>query len=102
MDSVSDDSKLNRTPDSIKYKKDCPDFVCLKDGTLIGDYKYCNLSTICTQAGYLNGKPMPMENHYCPVVDPRTNELLHYDYYCTGKYDTRHRQERLAGDEKIS
>lgn len=98
---MNDDSRANRTPDSIKYKKDCPDFICLEDG-LMGDYKYCNLSTICTQAGYLDGKPVPMENHYCPVVDPKTNELSHYDYYCTGKYDSRHREERLAGDEEAS
>ena len=98
----NDDATINRSPDSIKYKKDCPDFVCLKDGTLIGDYKYCNLSTICTQSGYLNGKSVPMENHYCPVVNSKTNELSHYDYYCTGKYDLRAREERLSGDDKVS
>lgn len=99
---MNDDGRLNKTPDSRKYCKDCPDFVCLKDGTLLGDYKYCNLSTICTQAGYLNGKPMPMENHYCPVMRRSTGELSHYDYYCTGKYDKREREERLEGDEKVS
>lgn len=99
---MSDDTTLNRTPESMKYRKDCPDFICLKDGTLLGDYKYCDLSTICTQTGYLDGNAVPMENHYCPVIKQSTGELSHYDYYCTGKYDKRHREERLAGDEKIS
>ena len=91
-----------KTPDSIKYNKSCPDFVCLKDGTLFGDYRYCQLSTVCRQADYVNGKPVPMETHYCKVVDPTTNQVAYWEYYCTGKHDCRVREERLDGDEKVS
>ncbi len=92
----------NRSEDSVKYKKDCPDFIKLKDGTLIGDYRYCQLSTKCRQVGYKDGTPVPMETHYCEVKDPKTNETLYWEYFCTGLYDKREREARLAEDEKVS
>lgn len=91
-----------KTPDSIKYNKDCHDFVCLKDGTLFGDYRYCQLSTKCRQSDYVDDKPVPMETHYCKVVDPKTGETVNWEYYCTGKHDRRERGERLEGDERVS
>lgn len=90
------------TSDAIKYNKDCSDFLCLKDGTLLGDYRYCQLSTKCRQIGYRDGKPFPMESHYCKVIDPKTGEVAYWEYYCTGKCDNRERGERLEGDDKAS
>jgi len=87
--------------DSVTYKKHCKDFVSLKDGTIVGDYKYCNLSRRCRQIDIVNGSPVPMESHYCPVVDPNTGEVLEFEYYCTGMHDCRPRPERLE-DDKVS
>lgn len=94
--------ELRATSDSIRYKKCCPDFICLSDGTIYRECKYCDLSLKCRQVGYVNSKPMPMEQHYCPIVDPRTGETISWDYYCTGMYDKRAREERIEGDDKIS
>jgi len=59
------------TQDSIKYNKDCDDFVCLDDGTKVGECKYCNLSLVCRQIDILpNGENIPMTAHYLPVLDP--------------------------------
>jgi hypothetical protein len=93
-----------RTPtsDSLKYKKDCSDFVCLNDGTIYRECRYCNHSTVCQQVDIVKGKPVPMESHYCPVVDPVTNETVEWEYYCTGMHDIRHRDERKEGDDKIA
>ena len=49
-------NKIIKTADAVKYNKYCPDFVCLRDGTLFGDYRYCQLSTKCRQVGYEDGK----------------------------------------------
>jgi len=90
------------TSDSTKYNKDCKDFCCLRDGTILGDSKYCDLSKFCIQADYVNGVAVPMENHYCPVIDPKTNKVVEWDYYCTGKHDHRSYEERIDGDDKAS
>lgn len=90
------------TKDSIKYNKDCPDFECLEDGTIIRECKYCNLSRKCRQVDIVDGKTIPMESHYCPVVNPITNEIVEWEYYCTGKYDVRSKGERMSGDDKVS
>ena len=89
------------TPDSVKYKKDCGDFVCLEDGTITRECRYCNLSTVCRQVDILpNGKTMPMEANTLPVYD-QTGKLTEYELFCTGMYDFRSRIER-AEDEKVS
>lgn len=88
--------------DYIKYRKDCKDFECLKDGTVYGEYKYCNLSRICRQVDIVDGELVPMESHYCPVVDSKTGEVIEWEYYCTGIHDKRSRSERSDGDDKIS
>jgi hypothetical protein len=90
-----------RSDDSIRYKKDCADFVCLNDGTIYRECKYCELSRQCKQIDFVDGEAIPMESHYCPVKDPNTGELIEWEYYCTGKHDIRSRNERID-DDKIS
>lgn len=89
-----------RTKDAAKYKKDCDDFVCLDDGTILGECKYCNLSLVCRQVDVLpNGKVMPMESHYLPVKDAITGETLEWQYFCTGMHDLRVFKERKEDDK---
>ena len=89
------------TPDAIKYKKDCDDFVCLEDGTIVRECKYCNLSLMCRQIDILpGGMEMPMEGNILQVYDEK-GELVEHAIFCTGMYDLRPLKERLE-DEKIS
>jgi len=90
------------TKDAIRYNKDCPDFECLEDGTIVKECKYCNLSRKCRQVDVVNGKTVSMESHYCPVVNPITNEIVEWEYYCIGMHDERSRDEKLDGDDKVS
>ena len=94
-------SKGMATSDSLNYKKNCKDFTCLNDGTITKEYKYCELSDRCRQVDIVNGKVVPMESHYCPVVNPLTNEIVEWGYYCTGFHDHRPLVERKE-DDKIS
>ena len=87
-----------RTLDSTHYKKDCPDFVCLEDGTIIRECKYCNLSLICRQIDMVDGVPIPMESHYLPVADEDGNIMSH-ELFCTGMHDLRPYKERLEDDK---
>ena len=88
-----------RTPDSTKYKKDCWDFVCLEDGTIVRECRYCNLSLQCRQIDFdINGKAIPMESHYLPVYDTK-GELVAHELFCTGMYDPRSLNERLEDDK---
>lgn len=92
-------SPLISTTDAIKYSKDCRDFVKLDDGTITGEFKYCNLSTICRQIDILpDGKNMPMEAHYLPIVDG-SGEVVSHELFCTGKYDIRSLIERVEDDK---
>ncbi len=50
----------------------------------------------------MNGKTVSMESHYCPVVNPLTNEIVEWEYYCTGMPDERSKDEKLDGDDKVS
>lgn len=90
-----------RTADSIKYNKDCMDFISLEDGSIVGEYKYCNRSVNCRQVGMINGRPISMESHYLPIVNPNTNEVIEWQYFCTGMYDLRPLKERIE-DDKVS
>jgi hypothetical protein len=85
---VPNEERINgRTPDSIKYNKDCDDFVCLDDGTITRECGYCNLSLVCQQIDILpNGKRINMESHYVPVIDSETGEILEWQLYCTGMH----------------
>lgn len=56
--------------------KDCPDFVSLKDGTIHGDQKYCDLSFKCKQIGMLG--------QWVEIEDKDGNVIVR-DYLCTGK-----------------
>jgi hypothetical protein len=91
--------RADGTTDAQKYRKDCPDFECLDDGTIVGECKYCNLSLVCRQVDIVNGQTIPMESHYLPVVDPRTGEVVEWQYFCTGMHDLRPYRERLEDDK---
>ena len=89
------------TPDSVKYQKDCDDFICLDDGTIVRECRYCNLSLVCRQIDILfNGKEMPMEANLLPVYD-ENGVLVEHQLFCTGMYDLRPLKERLE-DDKVS
>ena len=53
------------------------------------------------EVDYKGCKVVPMESHYCPVVNPLTNEVVEWGYYCTGLHDHRPLVERQE-DDKIS
>lgn len=89
-----------RTSDSIKYNKDCDDFIVLEDGTLIGEYKYCNHSSECRQVDFsFNAKAIPMESHYLPIIDIKTGEVIEHQYFCTGMHDLRPLKERIEDNK---
>lgn len=91
-----------RTRDAIKYDKDCGDFVCLEDGTITRECKYCNLSMACRQVDILpDGTTISMENHYLPILDPSNGSIIEWQYFCTGRHDYRPYKERLE-DDKVS
>lgn len=99
---VNQDRELGRTQDSIKYSKQCFDFCCMDDGSIVGEYKYCNLSLGCRQIDVLsNGDPVGMEAHYLPIIDPQTKEVICEQLFCTGMHDLRPYKERLT-DDKVS
>lgn len=80
------------TPDSIKYKKDCNDFVCLDDGTIVRECRYCNLSEVCQQIDMLSdGTMISMEAHYVPVVDSETGTVLEWRLFCTGMHEDKNK-----------
>lgn len=54
--------------------KDCASFVPLKDGTIRGEEKYCDLSFQCKQVG--------MKSEYVEIV--LENGETVYDFLCTG------------------
>lgn len=54
--------------------KDCPSFIPLKDGTILGDERYCDLSFQCKQTG--------MISKYVEFISPE-GEVV-YDFLCTG------------------
>ena len=88
--------------DSIKYKKDCCNFVSFDDGTSVGDYRYCNLSLICRQIDVLfDGTVVPMESHYVKVFNPISGELESHELFCTGMRDLRPLKERIE-DNSVS
>ena len=75
------------TEDSIKYKKDCPDFQCMEDGTITRECKYCQLSTDCRQTGKRpDGVWANMKNDYVPIMDLEEGMILEWEYFCTGMF----------------
>ena len=90
-----------RTQDAIKYNKDCDDFVCLEDGTVVRECRYCNLSLVCRQVDILhNGKEIAMEGHILPVYNAE-GHLVEHQIFCTGFHDYRPLKERME-DDKVS
>ncbi len=98
---MTDDVKENgKTRDSIKYSKDCGDFQCLEDGTIIGECRYCNLSLHCRQIDIgMDAKAIPMEAHYLTIMAAAGEEF--HELFCTGIYDLRSINERIE-DDKVS
>ena len=97
----NDERTDGRTQDSIKYNKDCDDFVCLEDGTIMRECRYCNLSLVCRQVDIVNnGKTIPMEGHVLPVINEK-GEIIEHAIFCTGMHDLRPYKERLE-DDKVS
>jgi hypothetical protein len=91
-----------RTVDSIKHGKDCADFVCLEDGTIVKECRYCNLSLMCQQVDITeDGEYINMESHYLPIADPKTGEILEWQLYCTGMYENPDKPKTEA-PEKVS
>jgi hypothetical protein len=75
-----------KTLEDSRKDKDCQDFLPLDDGTLTGDWRYCQLSFICQQmhpndAGILIG----CIGHHLMVKDPSdpTGEEI-FASFCTG------------------
>ena len=78
-----------RKYDDPDHPKDCPDFIPLKDGTLNGDRKYCDLSFKCKQIG--------MYSEYVEITDKFGNVIR--DYLCTGChpiFEERSRDEEAS------
>lgn len=97
----NDEREDGATQDSIKYNKDCDDFQCLEDGTIVRECKYCNLSTMCRQVDVLpNGDTLPMEAHILPVYNEK-GKLIEHQLFCTGMHDLRSLKERIE-DDKVS
>ena len=65
-----------KDPHDPDTDKDCPDFVPLKDGTIHGDQKYCDLSFACKQIGMLG---------QWVEVEDKDGNIISRDYLCTGK-----------------
>ena len=86
------------TKDSIKYKKNCADFRCLKDGTLAGDERFCDRSFECEQTGFINGKKVNMKIGLLVIQDAITGEVIEHIPYCTGMHDFRPVQEKIFDD----
>lgn len=90
-----------KTQDSKKYNKDCCDFQNLQDGSVLGEYKYCEFSTQCRQIDILsNGDTVGMESHFLPIFDAQGNIISH-ELFCTGMHDLRPYKEKLE-DDKVS
>jgi len=79
-----------KDPHDPDLEKDCNDFVPLDDGTIRGDWKYCNLSFKCKQIGMLS--------EYVEIFDSDGN-LVERDYLCTGK---KALWEERSADDKAS
>jgi len=69
--------------------KDCEDFTPLKDGTISGDKRYCELSFRCKQIGMLGRW----------VIVEKDGEIVARDYLCTGKKPI---WEERSEDEKAT
>jgi hypothetical protein len=88
-----------RSKASKKYKKHCYDFVCLDDGTMLGESKYCQLSDQCQHKDYdISGNLVPMETHILPVLNSRTGKVVEHRLICTGVIDRRSLNERRDDD----
>ena len=96
----NDERENGRTQDAIKYDKDCDDFQCLDDGTIVRECRYCNLSVRCQQTDELpDGTVVGMESHFLPVFNAAG--VLSHELFCTGKHDPRPLKERFE-DDKVS
>ena len=72
-----------KDPHDVDKPKDCEDFIPLNDGTIAGDRKYCDLSSLCKQVGMLADW-----HEWYEVYTNENGEVvkeLMRDYLCTGK-----------------
>jgi len=70
--------------------KDCMEFEPLKDGTMKGDFKYCDRSLECRQLG--------MKTDWYEFYNHETSSF-DFDYFCTGCYAT---EENKKDDDEVS
>ncbi len=70
--------------------KNCLDFTPLKDGTMTGDHKYCDLSLKCTQQG--------MKSDWYQFFNHETKKY-DFDYFCVGVYVN---EENKKDDDEVS
>ena len=89
------------TEDAVKYKKNCPDFQCMEDGTKTRECNYCQLSTECRQTGKkLDGTFTNMKSDYIPVMDLEEGIVLEWEYFCTGMFPEENRSP--FDEDKVS
>lgn len=87
------------TYDSVKYHKDCKHFKNLNDGSIIGEYNYCDLSLRCRQVDILpDGTMLPMEARRLLLYDSFGNVVAE-ELFCTGMHDLRPLKERIEDDK---
>lgn len=92
-----------KDPHDVDAKKDCPDFVPLNDGTIAGDRKYCDRSTLCRQFDANTNMGFYSEWHkWCEFYTDENGQMVSedcMDYLCTGKFPIF--EERME-DEKAT
>ena len=77
-------------PGEQKHDKECLDWTPLRDGTRVGDCKYCDLSIECRQIGY--------KSDWYQFRNMETGEQ-NFDYFCTGfkvTEDTRKEDKEVS------
>jgi hypothetical protein len=81
--------------------KNCPDFIPLKDGTIKGDWKYCDMSKECRQFDPVTGMGFCSEWHeWYEFYTDENGKLAKekcMDYLCTGNFPVF--QERSDDEE---
>jgi len=86
-----------KNPLNSDAEKDCPDFIPLNDGTIVGDRKYCDKSRLCRQIN-MYSEWHEWEEYYLDETGEMCKEIVR-DYLCTGIYA---RLEDRGVDEEAS
>jgi len=97
---ILNNKKDARDPDR---PKDCSDFVPLQDGTIKGDWKYCDRSKECRQFDPTTGMGFCSEWHeWYEFYTNENGKIVQekcMDYLCTGNFPIF---EERSDDEKAS